>query len=1152
MILTPLQQKLAEQYLNTYLRELEIDLSDYHQGEQLYCVPLRGTETQCQFRLSHFSTTGYHRYHFPLTLIVAQSHQPLADASALVTVLCQSLASLSDDKAALNLLDNIHNSLSHCDYYCQARQAMPSDRTIANDFIAAEQGLLLGHPFHVTSKAIQGFSEADLKRYSPELGAAFKLHYFAVAPGLMSERLLPGFALPQDSDALHSAHTLLPEEFKHYRLLPCHPWQANMLLAKAELQPYLQHEQILSLGPLGETVWPTSSVRTVFMPNPGLFIKLSLDVRITNFIRNNPPAHIARAMDASDFLTSNQLCDAIRGLLILPELGAQTLTIDGLEASFAVLYRKGLTPVQARDTRVVASLVEECPLSGKLPLAEFIAMAAQNHGTTANSHFVKDWWRTYVDASLLPALTLFTKTGVSLEAHLQNSLMLFAGGWPETLVVRDMEGASIAPRPQLNAGFMLAPESHASYSDAEAWFRFQYYVVVNHLAHVLSAIARHFPVSEDALWQVCRDALSNSDVELHPYCQQLQSALSLPAKGNLLSTLQACGESPVWVSIKNPLAGRKIPEQKHTAAARDRSEQRVILQLLEALCYEHVLPLHWHGSVVHVVIHAKLSYQFKAQYSAHFNRLRIDASTLLRVSDSRYEQASLLTLLADLNMLNLAKPEAWQRFSDEMWQTMMKHAQVLENEPKVPLRELSYTALEARINNGHLYHPSFKSRLGFTLADNQRYGPELAKPFCLQWLAVHKSVAHFYVMAPFNAERLLAASFSMAHQAALQVELSSLGLSLEHCYLLPVHPWQWQHIGLLYFPQPGIYPLQFEGPEYLPQQSIRTLSQHEQHTALSVKLSLSITNTSTSRVLAPHTVANASAISCWLSDCVADDKAWRLVKKPMLLREVAGLSVPGDSGLAAQYGALACIWRDSVEHYLQPGQRAVPVTALMQTDHDGQAVIAPWVAKHGLYQWLEHLIDVAYLPVMHMLWHHGLAMESHAQNMVLILEDDLPVGVALKDFHDGVRYNPAWLAKPDLLPDLTDAPATHAAVNPNSFLVTTDANELRDFTQDALCFVNLGELGWFFEQQFSLAGKLFWQLVAKRVMHYQQAHPELAARFSLFDFFAPQIAVEQLASRRFLTEQRLRVMAVDNPLYIAKKALIVLKPSHQRIAQDVS
>ena len=56
---------------------------------------------------------------------------------------------------------------------------------------------------------------------------------------------------------------------------------------------------LLSLGPLGEVAWPTSSVRTVWLPAQNLFLKLSLNIRITNFIRNNPAEQVARALDAS-------------------------------------------------------------------------------------------------------------------------------------------------------------------------------------------------------------------------------------------------------------------------------------------------------------------------------------------------------------------------------------------------------------------------------------------------------------------------------------------------------------------------------------------------------------------------------------------------------------------------------------------------------------------------------------------------------------------------------------------------------------------------------------------------------------------------------------------------------------------------------------
>ena len=176
------------------------------------------------------------------------------------------------------------------------------------------------------------------------------------------------------------------------------------------------------------------------------------------------------------------------------------------------------------------------------------------------------------------------------------------------------------------------------------------------------------------------------------------------------------------------------------------------------------------------------------------------------------------------------------------------------------------------------------------------------------------------------------------------------------------------------------------------------------------------------------------------------------------------------------------------------------------------------------------MIERVYLPVMHMLWHHGTALESHAQNMLLVHEDGLPVKVALKDFHDGVRYSRALLANGEALPDLTDAPQAHARVNPNSFLETDNADELRDFTQDALCFVNLAELAWFLSEHYGLSERNFWALARRIIQRYQAERPSLAERFKLFDFFAAGIDVEQLACRRFLPEIRLRTMTVANPL----------------------
>ena len=42
--------------------------------------------------------------------------------------------------------------------------------------------------------------------------------------------------------------------------------------------------------------------------------------------------------------------------------------------------------------------------------------------------------------------------------------------------------------------------------------------------------------------------------------------------------------------------------------------------------------------------------------------------------------------------------------------------------------------------------------------------------------------------------------------------------------------------------------------------------------------------------------------------------------------------------------------------------------------------------------------------MIHMLYYHGIAFESHAQNMMLIHEKWLAYTYCLKDFHDGVRF----------------------------------------------------------------------------------------------------------------------------------------------------
>ncbi|QCX51193.1 IucA/IucC family protein [Ralstonia pseudosolanacearum] len=572
-----------------------------------------------------------------------------------------------------------------------------------------------------------------------------------------------------------------------------------------------------------------------------------------------------------------------------------------------------------------------------------------------------------------------------------------------------------------------------------------------------------------------------------------------------------------------------------SGAYRD-AAQRVVRQLLEALLFEGALPdVAWSGDVLSIAgtreDGAPLLYRCRARRTVSFGRIRI-VSPVRRLCGAQESDADdVARVVAELGAQLGADPLRLAQFSAELLATHIKDAQTRAAQAGHLLREAGYDAIEAGLTGAHPYHPGYKSRMGFTLDDNRRYAPECATGVTPLLLAARRDRCRWSAsrdVAQGEPRHLLSAS----EQAAFDARLAQLGLEPADYLPLPVHPWQWEAlVETAYhtaFARRELVPIGMLSERYAPQQSIRTLANAGRRDAPSLKLAMSLVNTSTSRVLAPHTVRNAALMSDWLAD-LAERTDWpEPLVRPVILKEVAGVGYVPPTPVAGQYGALACIWRESVHRHLRTGEAALPVTAITHVDADGRPLVADWVASHGVQAWVRRLVERVWLPVLHMLWRNGTALESHAQNMVLLHVDGLPERVALKDFHDGVRYSRRWLRVAP--PALEGPPAEHARVNPNSFIETDDADELRDFTGDALFFVNLAEIAWFFDRHFGLDEPVFWEIVAGAIRDYQARCPDLAESFTRFDCFAPTMQIELLASRRFLPEIRLRTRAAANPL----------------------
>lgn len=560
--------------------------------------------------------------------------------------------------------------------------------------------------------------------------------------------------------------------------------------------------------------------------------------------------------------------------------------------------------------------------------------------------------------------------------------------------------------------------------------------------------------------------------------------------------------------------------------------RRVAAQMIAAMLTESLLPsadvsvLSDGDGRLTASIRARggaVRYLVSGRRSFAYGRWLIEGDTLrFKEGDDERPCDDPCALLADLKAMLPGDDGSFARFAEEIAQTWVNHAATLEEASAVAARlaGLGYDLAEARLTDGHRYHPAFKSRIGFSPRDNRAYGPEFANEIRPVWLAVADGLASSAAIGRPEAQdpQLLDAAWG---GDGARAALDRGAPELRSAHLLPVHPWQWEHVV-----EAATAPLRAAGrivvlgegeARYLAQQSIRTMANIGDRSAPSLKLALSIRNTSTARTLARHTVLNAPRISAWLEGVRAADTYLRQAGTILLLERMGtSVALPERSDPAGRTtGAMAAIWRDPVYAHLKDGEQASPFSMLTHLDHDGRPAIAGWIAAHGLDAWTEALLRAAMLPVLHMLLVHGVAIESHQQNMALVHRGGWPERVALKDFHDGVRFIPRLLSGP--APALVATPETHARVNPNSYVEASEPKDVRDFMFDALFGVNLAELAAFLHRHFGHDERRFWRTARDLIHRHVEEHPAAGEGVARYELFAPLVEVEDLARRRIDT-----------------------------------
>jgi siderophore synthetase component len=275
-------------------------------------------------------------------------------------------------------------------------------------------------------------------------------------------------------------------------------------------------------------------------------------------------------------------------------------------------------------------------------------------------------------------------------------------------------------------------------------------------------------------------------------------------------------------------------------------------------------------------------------------------------------------------------------------------------------------------------------------------------------------------------------------------------------------------------------------------------------------------NTSSLRTLDTHAICAAPHISKWIANTVKKDQFLKEEASLIILKEYAGVAYqPEGEETQTQLGA---IWRESIRLHMEEDEEAVPFTALPLMERDGLPFIDEWLKRYGTENWLKRLMEVSVVPVWHLLVAHGIAVEAHAQNMVLLHKNGWPTRVALRDFHDSTEYHHAFLADPSKVPDFAGIHDQFKKGENDMYYWMSSIEALRELVMDTLFVFHLCELSFVLQEQYGYSERKFWTITGEAIAGHLSRYPELISRNHLIQHTAPVVYAESLLKKKTRSE----------------------------------
>ncbi|WP_312061807.1 IucA/IucC family protein [Pantoea septica] len=337
--------------------------------------------------------------------------------------------------------------------------------------------------------------------------------------------------------------------------------------------------------------------------------------------------------------------------------------------------------------------------------------------------------------------------------------------------------------------------------------------------------------------------------------------------------------------------------------------------------------------------------------------------------------------------------------------------------PELRKKPLSFAEAEQALLVGHAFHPAPKSHEPFNEAEARRYLPDFASDFPLHWLSVDSE----YVAGESLGLSLRARLLRVAAQSAPAL----LSHFTDRRWLIPMHPWQARHLLSQAWCQQlvasgALADLGEYGSAWLPTSSSRSL--YSPASSDMIKFSLSVRLTNSVRTLSVKEVKRGMRLAR-----LAQTPRWQSLQMDYPTMRV--MQEDGWAGLRAADGAIQeeslMAFRVNSLFDTPTAQTNVLVSLTQAAPDGGDSLLAAAVGRvsvrlgltlaQAAQCWLNAYCERVLLPLFGAEANYGLVLLAHQQNILVEMQQDLPVGLLYRDCQgSGFTENAAdWLAQID-------------------------------------------------------------------------------------------------------------------------------------------